>query len=90
MNASLPGALSNKTPYPIPVQWLAYVDSPATLDTLEVLLMHSYDGEVIFDEAEETWHQEDDPARQLRKLFARQTFWKRRTMLLDKGLLHPA
>lgn len=90
MNASLPGALSNKTPYPIPVQWLAYVDSPATLDTLEVLLMHSYDGEVIFDEAEETWHQEDDPARQLRKLFARQTFWKRRSMLLDKGLLHPA
>jgi hypothetical protein len=88
--SSLSGALSNKTPYPIPVNWLAHVDSPATLDTLEVLLMHSYDGEVIFDEAEENWHQEDDPVRQLRKLFARQTFWKCRRLLLNEGLLHPS
>lgn len=90
MDASLPGALANKTPYPIPVNWLAHVDAPATLDTLEVLLMHSYDGDVIFDDAEESWHQEDDVERRLRKLFARQTFWKCRKVLLDEGLLRPA
>ncbi|HAJ36710.1 MAG TPA: hypothetical protein DCL15_13575 [Chloroflexi bacterium] len=89
MDASLPGALTHQTPYPIPLQWLAYVDSPATLDVLEVLLVHSYDGEVIFDEAEATWHQEDDPVRQLRKVFARQTFSQRRSRLLALGLLHP-
>ena len=44
---ALPSPFEQSEPYPIPMAWLAHIRNPTALDVLEVLLLHSYDGDVI-------------------------------------------
>jgi hypothetical protein len=88
--AALSVALQQIKPYPIPLAWLASVHTPSALDALEILLLHSYDGEVIFEtDAEERWPQSDDPERRLRAFFGRPNYSKNKNALIACGLLRP-
>ncbi|HRA66292.1 MAG TPA: hypothetical protein PL187_09750 [Caldilinea sp.] len=72
---ALPSPFEQSEPYPIPMAWLAHIRNPTALDVLEVLLLHSYDGDVIFGNLnEERWPQQDDHTRRLRALFGRQHY----------------
>ncbi|MBK8799141.1 MAG: hypothetical protein IPM07_23815 [Anaerolineales bacterium] len=87
---ALPSPFEQSEPYPIPMAWLAHIRNPTALDVLEVLLLHSYDGDVIFGNLnEERWPQQDDHTRRLRALFGRQHYSKSKTDLIDSGLLRP-
>jgi len=61
--------------YFFPYAWLADVKDAGDLDTRDLLLAHTYDGEVVFptEQGERVWHQTDERQR-LRSLFTRQTY----------------
>lgn len=84
-----PKHIDKESYYAVPLDWLAQNFKAIRVDTCDLLLYHTYDGQVIFDEElPENWPQQPDLRARLRGLFSRQTYSDYKNQLIREGLLH--